>query len=152
MVDEAKVAAFIAHYASEFYDPVKAHEYYLRNRKLKGRFSTKGFTKTQKEAFTYAKAQIHAKQQKDTAQARSAKDTGIAQARAHAAALRASIATRLTNLADNAPKKERERIAAELRAIIEKYRAKYAADKSAAASSAKSSLAREFKNIKTRVR
>lgn len=27
----------IAHYASPYYDPVKAHEYYMKNRKLKGR-------------------------------------------------------------------------------------------------------------------
>lgn len=28
---------FMAHYASQYYDPVKAREYYLRTRKLKGR-------------------------------------------------------------------------------------------------------------------
>lgn len=27
----------LAHYASPYYDPVKAHEYYMRHRKLKGR-------------------------------------------------------------------------------------------------------------------
>lgn len=31
------VEDFLAHYASEYYDPVKAREYYLRTRELKGR-------------------------------------------------------------------------------------------------------------------
>lgn len=30
-------ADFLAHYASQYYDPVKAHEYYMEHRKLKGR-------------------------------------------------------------------------------------------------------------------
>ena len=30
----------LAHYASPYYDPVKAHEYYMRNRELKGRNKT----------------------------------------------------------------------------------------------------------------
>lgn len=30
----------LQHYASPYYDPVKAHEYYMRTRELKGRRST----------------------------------------------------------------------------------------------------------------
>lgn len=30
-------SSYLIHYASEYYDPVKAHEYYMRNRELKGR-------------------------------------------------------------------------------------------------------------------
>lgn len=37
------------------YDPVKAHEYYMKHRKLKGRHSTKGFSVSQKEQWAYAK-------------------------------------------------------------------------------------------------
>lgn len=48
----------LAHYASEYYDPAKAREYYLRNRELKGRQSTKGMSDTQKEALGYSKHQI----------------------------------------------------------------------------------------------
>lgn len=40
------------------YDPIKAHEYYMKHRKLKGRHSTKGFTDTQKEQWAYAKDQL----------------------------------------------------------------------------------------------
>lgn len=32
----------LKHYASPYYDPVKAHEYYMRTRELKGRQSTAG--------------------------------------------------------------------------------------------------------------
>lgn len=48
----------LAHYASENYDPVKAREYYLRTRELKGRQSTKGMSDTQKEAWSYTKNKI----------------------------------------------------------------------------------------------
>lgn len=51
------VLNFIAHYSSQYYDPQKAHEYYLKNRELKGR-STSGMTDAQKEAWTYAKDKI----------------------------------------------------------------------------------------------
>jgi len=45
------------------YDPVKAHEYYMQHRKLKGKGnkgkrSTKGFSQTQKEQWDYAKEQL----------------------------------------------------------------------------------------------
>ena len=51
--------------ASVDYDPVKAHEYYMKHRKLKGRRrSTKGFSESQKEQYAYAKEQLK-QQQKD---------------------------------------------------------------------------------------
>jgi hypothetical protein len=52
------VEDFIAHYASATYDPAAAHEYYLKNRELQGRKSTKGMSETQKEAAAYSKHQI----------------------------------------------------------------------------------------------
>ena len=36
-MDEPKVAV-LRHYASPYYDPQKAHEYYMRTRELKGAF------------------------------------------------------------------------------------------------------------------
>lgn len=45
--------------ASIDYDPVKAHEYYEKHKKLKGR-SKKGWSDTQKEQYEYAKAQAKA--------------------------------------------------------------------------------------------
>ena len=41
------------------YDPKKAHEYYMKHRKLKGKsYSQKKFSNTQKEQFFYAKGQL----------------------------------------------------------------------------------------------
>lgn len=70
----SNVDEFIAHYTSEYYDPAKAHEYYLRTRELKGRQKgvddpkTKGRnkktglgalkTKGKKEAWAYTQKQI----------------------------------------------------------------------------------------------
>lgn len=49
----------LAHYASEFYDPVKAHEYYIKNRELKARRSGSDLkTDSKKQAWTYAQNQI----------------------------------------------------------------------------------------------
>ncbi|QFG13623.1 hypothetical protein PBI_SHEPARD_13 [Arthrobacter phage Shepard] len=49
----------LTHYSSANYDPVKAHEYYIKNRELKGRQqSTKGMSDTQKEAWSYTKNKI----------------------------------------------------------------------------------------------
>lgn len=45
-------------YASKYYDPVKAHEYYMRHRKLKGRRSTSGLNDTGKEAAKYVKEKL----------------------------------------------------------------------------------------------
>ena len=55
---EEFVSDYLAHYSSQYYDPAKAREYYLKNRELKGRRSTKGFSEDQKQAWSYAKDQI----------------------------------------------------------------------------------------------
>lgn len=54
------VQRFLAHYASEYYDPVKAREYYLKTRELKGRRAASGLkTESQKAAWEYAKDKIN---------------------------------------------------------------------------------------------
>lgn len=49
----------LAHYASPYYDPVKAHEYYMRNRELKGRQSTAGLNEEGRSHAAYIKEQIN---------------------------------------------------------------------------------------------
>jgi hypothetical protein len=56
--DSVPLDNVLTHYASPYYDPVKAREYYLRTRELKGRRSTKGMSETQQQAWSYAKNQI----------------------------------------------------------------------------------------------
>jgi hypothetical protein len=48
----------LKHYASKYYDPVKAHEYYMRNRELKGRKSTAGLNDEGKNAARYVREQL----------------------------------------------------------------------------------------------
>lgn len=56
---EEILSNFLAHASSKYYDPVKAHEYYLRTRELKGRQSGKDLkTEKKKQAWAYSKQQI----------------------------------------------------------------------------------------------
>lgn len=45
------------------YDPVKAHAYYMKNRQLKGRTSTAGMSKSDKEMAAYIKDQLKSQMQ-----------------------------------------------------------------------------------------
>lgn len=47
---------YLSHYASPYYDPVKAHEYYEKHKKLKG--ATSGLNDAGKEAAKYVKNQL----------------------------------------------------------------------------------------------
>lgn len=49
---------FLSHYASPYYDPVKAHEYYMKHRQLKGRTSTSDLNDTGKEAAALVKQRL----------------------------------------------------------------------------------------------
>jgi hypothetical protein len=84
------------HYASEFYDPAKAHDYYMRNRELKGRKpSTKGLTKKQRDAWGYAKTQISALKKSDITEAKNVRKNSTEQVRAQAQQLRTNLAVKL---------------------------------------------------------
>ena len=67
----------IAHYASQYYDPVKAHEYYERTKKLKGRRTGTSLNDAGREAKTYVRNRINAKRDQDlkNAEAQSKKRT-----------------------------------------------------------------------------
>lgn len=49
---------FLEHYASPYYDPVKAHEYYEEHKKLKGRRSVATLNDKGREAAAYVKEQL----------------------------------------------------------------------------------------------
>lgn len=61
----------IAHYASPYYDPVKAHEYYERTKKLKGRRTGTSLNDSGKEAKTYVRNRINTKRDQDLKNAES---------------------------------------------------------------------------------
>lgn len=48
----------LQHYASPYYDPVKAHEYYMRTRELKGRRSVQKLSDEGKKVWAYTKNEI----------------------------------------------------------------------------------------------
>ena len=48
----------LKHYASPYYDPVKAHEYYMKHRELVGRKSTSSLNEEGKSVASYVKSQI----------------------------------------------------------------------------------------------
>lgn len=63
IVDEF-IEDFLEHYASEYYDPNKAREYYLRTRELKGRQKSSDLkSDAKKEAWSKAKAQNESEKQ-----------------------------------------------------------------------------------------
>ena len=103
---DAFVGDFLAHYASEYYDPAKAREYYLRTRELKGKQSTseltrkgdKGGNERRTQAWSYAKNQI-SEAKKGSLEALSAKRKEVVdRARDNAQARREEISAKLTDL------------------------------------------------------
>lgn len=67
---EEFIEDYLEHASAKYYDPVKAHEYYLRTRELKGRQSTSQLrTDKQKQAWTYSKDQIRQARQRELASA-----------------------------------------------------------------------------------
>ena len=71
-----RVEEFLQHFVEQPYDPVKAHEYYLKNRELKGR-STSGMSDAQKEQWTYSKDQISSDKKQKVAADKLANDQKI---------------------------------------------------------------------------
>lgn len=67
-MDEPKVAV-LRHYASPYYDPQKAHEYYMRTRELKGR-STTSLNDEGKKILSYTKIISNLKRQQRSKKSR----------------------------------------------------------------------------------
>ena len=88
-------------YASKYYDPVKAHEYYLRTRELKGgkggttKRSTKGLTRSKKDTWAITKAGITDAKKFESKLASQSRANTVASARQQARARRTEIATKL---------------------------------------------------------
>ena len=71
----------IKHYASPYYDPEKAHEYYMRTRELSGRRSTAGLNEKGKAAAKYVKEQLNTERKVKTDQHKESTDSEIDSAR-----------------------------------------------------------------------
>lgn len=93
------VERFLAHYASEYYDPAKAHEYYLRTRELKGQQSTSDLkTDKKKQAWAYAKNQLSEHQKVDEKDLSETRRQAVEAARAVAEGRRNEISFQLKQL------------------------------------------------------
>lgn len=87
-------------YSSQYYDPVKAHDYYMKNRKLKGRSSSK-LSDAGKEKWDYVKNNIESEKKLKLTQLQTQRDNGIKSFRDEASKLRKSIADSLKSSLSN---------------------------------------------------
>lgn len=106
----------LKHYASKYYDPVKAREYYLRTRELKGREPqlSKESRERQRQATAYVSNEIKTKRTADLAANKADRDKLGAAAKAQAEAHKA----RMEKLQKDVTA-QREKVVAKLKAHIE---------------------------------
>lgn len=95
-MDENKIAT-LRHYASPYYDPVKAHEYYMRTRELKGR-STTSLNDEGKKVWSYTKNNIKTEKKAKVKEEQEKRKAKIAELREKAATTREQITTKLKAL------------------------------------------------------
>ena len=105
----------LMHYASEQYDPVKAREYYLKNRKLKGRRSSAGMSDKQRQGWDYTKNQVSDGKKQQAKALDTENKHSMSEAKANAKAGRDRIKASLAEFA----KKISEEIIGKARAIPE---------------------------------
>ena len=86
------------HYASPYYDPQKAHEYYIKNRELKGRRSSSKLNDKGKEVWAYTKEEISSEKKEKTEQEKTSRDQKIEAARKKASEAKERISKRLAEL------------------------------------------------------
>lgn len=95
-MDEPKVAV-LRHYASPYYDPEKAHEYYMRTRELKGR-STTSLNDEGKKIWSYTKNNIKSEKAAKVKEEQEKRDQKITELREKAEATKEQISSRLKEL------------------------------------------------------
>lgn len=95
----------LRHYASKYYDPVKAHEYYMRNRELKGRRSTSKLSDEGKKVWQYTKQQITEEKKSKVEAEKEAKNQKSEELREKASATRERITAKLKELNEKLSKK-----------------------------------------------
>lgn len=73
---------WLKHYASPYYDPVKAHEYYMEHRKLVGRKSTAGLNDEGKKMAAYIKNDLNEKRKSEVESNKTQMNSQIASSKA----------------------------------------------------------------------
>jgi exonuclease VII large subunit len=156
-----KVDNFLQHYASQYYDPAKAHDYYMKHRKLKGR-TTQSMSDKQKEAWTYARDQIGSEKKAKIASQKQTTDKAVQQLQQRATALRDQITARLQTLSASLSKQEkeserlkasaeREKVRSELKTAIANAREAYKSAKTKLDADYESKYQKEYDNILSKI-
>ena len=120
----------ILHYASPYYDPVKAHEYYMKHREQKGHNSTAGLNDEGKAAASYAKeqlttarkAKVEANKEDTTNQIDKLREQKKSNIAAHKAAMQRQIdqlRAKLSSMSSADKQKNRDRISSSISALRE---------------------------------
>lgn len=91
---------YLVHYASEYYDPAKAHEYYMKNRKLKGR-STSSLSDDGKDIWETTKSNIDNEKKTKIMEANLNKEIASHEAKIKAESIRRNIVDKLKKLNDS---------------------------------------------------
>ena len=97
MIDISNRQDVLIHYASPYYDPVKAHEYYEQHKHLKGR-PTGRLTDEGKEIWKVTKMNIDQAKKRDNDEARLIKIYSVQEFQKNAKEQRAMVQSKLTNL------------------------------------------------------
>lgn len=104
---------FLMHYASEYYDPEKAHEYYERTKKLKGRQrSTSDLSEEGKKVWAVTKDSIKNEKKEKIKQEKDSADQKIAQHRESAKATKERITAKLKQLSEKLSSSLKSEVAA----------------------------------------
>lgn len=120
----------ILHYASPYYDPVKAHEYYMKHRELKGRNSTAGLNDEGKAAASYVKEQltterkskVESNKEDTTNQIDKLREQKKSNIEVHKSAMQSQIdrlKAKLRSMSSADKQKNRDRIAANISVLLE---------------------------------
>lgn len=88
----------LMHYASPYYDPQKAHEYYMKNRELKGKRSTSKLSDEGKKVWSYTKENITSEKKSKIEDKKEKQNSTIEELRSNAAATRERISEKLKQL------------------------------------------------------
>lgn len=158
---------FMHAYSSQYYDPAKAHEYYERTKKLKGR-STSGMSDRQKEAWNYVKEGVTTEKKQKMEEINTSSSVEIEELRNEAIVIRERIAEKLAKLTASTSEKrsdiseeasgeksgvrdsasqERKVVAQNLKTAISSVREKVKEIKEALNTSTEETLDREYENI-----
>lgn len=94
---------WLAHYASKYYDPQKAHEYYEKHKQLKGRTNTRSTSSLNdegKKIWKVSKESITTEKKGEIKKEKDSRDAKVAQHRESATATRERITAQLKQLSE----------------------------------------------------